>query len=157
MDASQQTGNDWLIRIHVDGLFCNIEGLATWLAWPPPCSGRWCARPTRIAILEERLDHRTVIAVAFSGHRDPGAKPVQCSSSLLKNSDQNTICATIIGSGLILNLSCVLGSVFESMLLTAPSKNLFQQTARLNPCLARASFQDLRRKNSIDRGQIVSA
>jgi hypothetical protein len=35
-----------------------------------------------------------------------------------------------IESGRILNLSCVLGSVLESMLLSAPSKNLFQQTAR---------------------------
>jgi hypothetical protein len=35
-----------------------------------------------------------------------------------------------IRSGRILNLSCVLGSVLESMLLMDPLKNLFQQTAR---------------------------
>jgi hypothetical protein len=29
-----------------------------------------------------------------------------------------------------LNLSCILGSVLESMLLMDPSKNLFQQTVR---------------------------
>jgi hypothetical protein len=34
-----------------------------------------------------------------------------------------------IKSGLILNLSCVSGSVLDSMLLMDPSKNLFQQTA----------------------------
>src|ERR1700693_3481067 len=55
---------------------------------------------------------------------------VIASSSLLKNSDQNAIRETI-ESGAVLTLSCVFGSVLESMLLADPSKNLFQQTASL--------------------------
>src|ERR1017187_3042840 len=39
--------------------------------------------------------------------------------------------ATHAATAASFNLSCVLGSVLESMLLTDPSKNLFQQTARL--------------------------
>ena len=62
------------------------------------------------------------------GSRVGGICLLRAFSSLLKNLNQNAIRATIESSGRLSNLSCVLGSVLESMLLMDPSKSLFQQT-----------------------------